>query len=101
MGKSKSHGKLRNIPPTAPSVMVKRRKSPGGIIKCANDHLVSRRRWNNARRLRQKPSCNECGSTELKMFGNGEIRTCGGGDSERMIWRKKGKMGGKLRGSVK
>lgn len=104
MGKGKSRGDLTDaqhvrqltvpgrkrrgqLTPPQPPALVKRRHSPGGKILCPEGHIVPRRRFNNALRLRQKPSCNQCGSTDLQIQGPHEIRSWG--NSRRMLWTKK------------
>jgi hypothetical protein len=75
------------VAPTKPRPLVKRRKSPGGQILCHNEHLVPRRRYNMALKLGMKPSCNECGSTDLQIQGPHEVRVVG--TSRRLIWKDK------------
>jgi len=72
--------------------LVKRRLSPGGIIVCPSGHLISRRRFNAALRFRQRPSCGECGSEELGVKGEYEVRggMGKGGTEARLVWKKKG-----------
>lgn len=63
----------------------KRRQSPGGVIYCPDGHGVSRRRYNAALRFRQVPTCPTCGSTDLLLKGQHELKR------GRMVWKKKGR----------
>lgn len=82
---SSSQKKMR-IKPPQPSARVKRRRSPGGSIRCPHDHIVPRGRYNMALRLQMIPTCNFCGSTDLTVNGPHEIRVAG--LSKRLIFKK-------------
>lgn len=57
-------------------------------ITCAAGHSVSRRRFNMALRMRQVPTCEECGTTQLEISG-GQYEVRGAGGNKRLIWKTK------------